>query len=187
MWRTFCLRGAGFPVHLLKTIHAPSSTTEFEMAAEQEHRTEGARQAAVEVCRRAEPEESAEHRRLRRRAKRKLKKGSIPDLVDQLPAIVDAVSQYAQQRAGLEELQMRVDQVFEQERVEISRGLHELCELASFREALVWQNRRAVETGLNVLARKKDDFRDTSQRPPVFRRVLLTRHQLTRGRLNHSG
>ena len=103
LWRTTCLRAAGFPVHLLAALGDPD---------------------------------------LARAADAALATGTGP-ATDTAPAVAD---QPAPSQAYATEFTAAVRR--------LSAALHQAASLPALREAVAWQNRHALTTGIDVLARR---------------------------------
>jgi hypothetical protein len=136
VWRSVCVRGAGFPADTLLNLSAPAS----------------ARAADDWMCaERRVSELAAEQRRLRRAARAAAE--TDPAAAAHAEAVAcarhEAEARAAAARAALE-------QAFVSDGSRTSAYLRETACDPHFREAVLWQNRQAVHTGFEALLREAD-------------------------------
>lgn len=95
LWRTFCLRGAGFPVNMLQKLAAPEAVGAIDLYLEHETAHEEARQRALASCKRLLDELDGDARRSLKHAARQIFKGGasgpLPDIPEMKP-LLDALT-----------------------------------------------------------------------------------------------
>ena len=158
LWRTICLRGAGFPASYVLKLAAPECAAEADHVIQLRKHVQQAQERALEEVRKVIDEVPKETRALLVKALRHLKKGTLPGrTVDDGGPIDAAVENYRQAQLDLKEQLPSYRQTYQQSDRETSRRIGELAAIDRFREAVVWQNRRAYETGIAPLLRRSPD------------------------------
>jgi hypothetical protein len=167
LWRTICLRGAGFPASYVLKLAAPECVAEADHVIQLRKHVQQAQERALEEVRNVIDAVSKEKRVLLVKALRHLKKGTLPGrTVDEGGPIDAAVENYRQAQVDLKGQLPSYQQTYRQSERETSRRIGELAGIDRFREAVVWQNRRAYETGIAPLLRRspEDAGRDRKHR-----------------------
>jgi hypothetical protein len=146
MWRSVCVRGAGFPAAILDDLAAPSAARAADVWIRA-----GQRVAARDVERKAA-----------RRAARASAQDHATDATARAAAAEaawrEAIAEQAAARAAL-------DTAFASDAAQTTANLRRLAAEPRFREAVLWQNRRAVHTAFEPL------LRANGSRPPSDRAV----------------
>jgi hypothetical protein len=173
LWRCVCLRGAGFPASRVLDLSAPdcAAAADRQLEAEAAVRRSltnalGSVNLAIDRLR----ERGEWHDRTRRepliKAMRLLKAGQTPDYVSgsgpesaEIAALKEAISL---EHASRERYRAEFD-------VAASKTSNAILEIAGgdrFREAVIWQNRRAFHSGVGALIRKTQEgsLRGSKQR-----------------------
>jgi hypothetical protein len=165
LWRWVALRASGFPISQAAILAAPATTAAADVRLEREEDAERLRQEAIRVM----------------RAERALLTGPegrrTRDIIDYLlkmdrtrPVVPQAV---AERFPALAAVCASVQAAHDDYRTEFTREAEELadqlCTLAQddrFREAILWQNRKVVHTGLDPMRahRNEGDPRNSRQR-----------------------
>lgn len=173
LWRCVCLRGAGFPASGVLRLELPDSAAAADQVLDAEEMIELNRARALKVLNgaldgiraKAEWSDSQERKRLVK-AVRRLKAGKLPDDtgVDDasyaaLCNLRAAVDKYQSAWSGFE-------QAFQQGMTITSQALRETLLDNRFREAMIWQNRRAFHSGISSLLADSaaDHPRDSKRR-----------------------
>ncbi|HKH46912.1 MAG TPA: lantibiotic dehydratase [Thermoanaerobaculia bacterium] len=154
LWRTFCVRGAGFPAsHVLRIADAGCAAAADRLNVVEEE-AETLRQAALEALR-GELEGAAKDRLdVLIKAIRKVKR-SQPASTEGLAAATAAAIEAWKEAAGrvaAEKERYQAEFAAAEERLD--RELREVAQDERFREAVVWQNRHAAATGLESFLRR---------------------------------
>ncbi len=157
LWRTICLRGTGFPIDMLETLAAHDAAAAIDGFLDCETAWDEARERALAWCRDATETLGTEARKPYRRANRRLTKGRVPEPIPDAPeaaSLFEAMALAAEKRdaAG-----RRAADCLAEARPRISASLLEVCHTPLFREAIIWQNRQVLHTGIDVLTRMGKD------------------------------
>jgi hypothetical protein len=172
------VRGAGFPAaEVLRIADAECAAAADRLAAVAEE-AETLRQAAREALRgepATEGREQLDHLvQANRRVRRRVKQGrpvSTEGLAAGTAAAVDAWKAAA---GRLEAEKARYQEVFAAAEERLDRELREIARGERFREAMVWQNRFAVETGLAPFLRRPAEDTRRSARDRAQARLLAS-------------
>jgi DNA-directed RNA polymerase subunit K/omega len=147
VWRWFLLRGAGFPAALIKGLSAPASTSIADRLIRAEDAAAAARARAIAALEEVLETSSGKDRDTPVRALKQLRRGVVPPAgnrtLDALRACDTAVAEARTELARL----------FAQDSLHISEALRAVANDARFREACLWQNRHAVRTAIDRVAR----------------------------------
>jgi hypothetical protein len=164
VWRCACVRGAGFAVADVLRLGSPPVASAADRLRAAEDAAEQRRKAAAEAL-------SAEIARAERsaldgliKALQQIKKGKLAD-VSRLPAgAQSAVARWA----AAEEERRRLDAEylarFAAEEERRSGELQGVARDARFREAILWQNRAVLETGVDRMAAREAGGKLSSKR-----------------------
>ncbi|MGB8273871.1 MAG: lantibiotic dehydratase, partial [Alphaproteobacteria bacterium] len=161
VWRTLCVRGTGFPVAMLDMIAAPESLEAIDRLIAQERNFESLRSDMEKRCRAMTRERPDIPRAPIRRALRRLSGGRVPEPMPELADIEPLRAQLAIGREHLDRARAEAEQALRTANARISRVLREVGGDRRFREALAWQNRRALHDGVDVLLRSSPDVRNS--------------------------
>ncbi|HEX3249208.1 MAG TPA: lantibiotic dehydratase, partial [Pyrinomonadaceae bacterium] len=149
VWRWVCLRGAGFPVDEVLKLANPAAATAADKILEAEELEIESREQALETAQRLQVAASPERRQAMK-------------LMDRLRAgkrINQAVPGYAAEpvkklNAAMEQIDASwtsFHETFQASSAVVSQAVREIASNAHFREALVWQNRHALGSGIKHL------------------------------------
>lgn len=163
LWRCACLRGAGFPIAAVLRLASPraaAAADQLRAAEDAAAERRGAARAALggEIDR--APRDALDGLV---KAVRQLKKGKLPAVAGLPAAARAAVERCA---AADDELRRAAEEYlacFAAETERLSGELQEVAGGGRFREALVWQNRRVLETGVDRLAGREAGGRQSSK------------------------
>ncbi|HVG21072.1 MAG TPA: lantibiotic dehydratase [Blastocatellia bacterium] len=161
VWRWVGLRGAGFPADQVFKLSAPECARAADLLLDCEEELRGAKAEALktlneglDALRAADEWENLERRAPLLKAARQLKGGKIPDA-----ARLSGNSRHAVEKAR--DVEIKLDtalaeyvRAHEAATLDLSQKIIEVARCDRFREALLWQNRRAVHNGIDSLLRK---------------------------------
>ncbi len=174
LWRWVALRGAGFPAVLVRKLSRNECVVAADRLFQAEEEERQARRLALGVVNRALDELRAtsawDDKTIRRpltKALRLLKAGKQVEAAN-LPS--DVRSEIEKLRVTGETIlaaMTNYQRAFESSASETSRTIRELLESERLREAIIWQNRRAYNSGIHSLLRT-DVTTDTA--PQGFKR-----------------
>jgi lantibiotic biosynthesis dehydratase-like protein len=166
LWRTAGLRGAGFPLAQVLELAEPACAAAADRLRALESEAERLREAALASVRGELEGAGQERLGVLIKAIRRLKKGKPPrpSLAGGLgPASAAAVEAWQAAAARAAEAGTEYGQAFAAAQESLSRKLSAVGRRARLREALLWQNRYAAETGLATLRRREGDGPRTSR------------------------
>ena len=147
-----CLRSAGFPIHSLDPIAAEASAAAVDAYLDRDEAWQRVRDAALAECYQIARTARREAGMELPRAIRLLGKDRLPEALPRgtdsrlLAALSDAHGARDQAQLAARE---RVAEAIER----TSEVLRDVARDFRFREALIWQNRRALKTALDPLLR----------------------------------
>lgn len=161
LWRCICLRGAGFPAAQVLKLSTPSCAAAADRVFEAEDVAERAMEAALvevnsrlDALRSSGEWDSPEMRGPLVKALRTLRDGRLPkSFADDatLGALFDSVRQA---RAGIDPVLSKFREEYQAAVRQISSAVGQSLHSDRFREALIWQNRRACHNVLEDLLRE---------------------------------
>lgn len=167
LWRTVGLRGAGFPASQPSLLAAPNSAALADLLLEFEATAEQARIQAVDLLRRdlqsaAQGDRAAIAETIRRLGNAELSRPLDP----RLPSADGRVQELRSAILRLISARESFRREFQRETAVVSDALCRIAASDRFREAVLWQNRRAVHTGIDPLLRnwRCDSSRGSKQR-----------------------
>lgn len=170
LWRTLVLRGTGFPTCQILRLAAPAAAAAGDRVLRLEEALAARRAAALQTVhqaldglRRDGLWSDKELRRPLMKAMQGLTGGKLPR---DSPAPHCAAALEALRATGAELAAAREDytRTHQGEVVRVSEEIAAVARDARFREAVLWQNRLAVETALNELARPTPAARTSRRR-----------------------
>lgn len=158
VWRNVCLRGAGFPAGGVLRLGAPAYAAAADALLDAEERAARERGRLLDALREdlsgAEAAAQSEHASALRHARRRAQKNRVPEPLAfdcaanaARPGWLAAQNELAQARA-------RLTREFEAAVAQTSQALCEVARAPRFREAVIWQSRRAFHTGVEALLRE---------------------------------
>lgn len=154
LWRWVGLRGAGFPANLLLKLSSPSCAAAADDYLAAEDETQCASLAALESVRgELEASSSARERYLLIDAIQQLKKGKLPDGLAERGPHRQPLESLRQAGSGGARARQNFQRVFSLATSELALALREIAEMDRFKEAVIWQNRRAFHTGVESFLR----------------------------------
>lgn len=161
LWRWAALRGAGFPAAQVLALSNPDCAAVADKLLEAEAGVEQVRASALSAVNKeldtlrleAQWEDKSKRTALVK-ALRLLKAGKQPP-ADGLPTAPCAqLKRMDEARARVAELEGDFNQAFKNAIAGTSRAINQTLNTARFREAVIWQNRRAFHAGMEALLRK---------------------------------
>jgi hypothetical protein len=165
IWRWIGLRSAGFPIQQVLELGSPLCAAAADRYLEAQERVKQTQNKALYALRQAQRQQDDPERHLAlRKVARQLKKGRVPESLtieggrQEIEAFEDALASLAQAEADFPPaFQAAIDHS--------ARAIYAVAGEDVFRQALLWQNRRVLRTGVDVLLRKSPDTaRRSSQR-----------------------
>lgn len=153
VWNSICLRGAGFPSHLVQSLSTPSCVSALQRLLHAERAVVAAIGKAGDAVRQelTETSETSKRRQLHRLL-RPLAKGKLPAQVVELPPGFEV--EIRRGRELEEEALILFNKEFAAERYRISRTIRNLAKDELFQRAVLLQNAQAlrhVRSGLQAV------------------------------------
>ena len=168
LWKWVSLRGTGFPVDVPLKLAAPNSAALADLIVETEEAVSEAREQALDEVRllldelkRTSPASYRKDRAPLVKAVKLLSNGLVPSPLENSPALESLRSI----QSNLDSAWTQLRDVFGIERKRVSGAIREEVERDQFREAVIWQNRRAFHSGIQPLLNgSSNDDRNKSRR-----------------------
>lgn len=147
-WRSVLLRGAGFPVQWMARVGAPEAAAAADDLLSLEREFSDRRQELIAAVRKLADEAADKAaRKALSKALDRLRKGKVPEALDAAVEGQLGAAQTAQARC--EQARSSFEHRFAADLVKMSDALAEIANDDRFREAVLWQNRNA----LNIVSR----------------------------------
>ncbi|HBL31123.1 MAG TPA: hypothetical protein DD490_30215 [Acidobacteria bacterium] len=163
LWRVVALRGAGFPVEGVLRLADAACAAAADAVAAADVDVEAKRQEVLAVLRREIAASAEDAREILYRALKKAKRHQLPDPSGLPAAAVEALAAWRGARDQAAAERVRYAAEFEAAEERVAEALRETAGDRRFREAVLWQNRHAVQTGLAAFQRRapgRPDSRD---------------------------
>ena len=164
-WRQVGLRGAGYPASEVLRLSAPDCAVAADNVIHAELKSEEAQSTALSVVRneldalrREHHEDEANRRRLLNKALRHVKKGRMPTTPGLSEQVRRALERLPEAGAQLAATRAVFSEAFASASTNLSKELLAVASCERFREAVLWQNRRAFHGSIDGLCRLGDDF-----------------------------
>ncbi len=164
LWRTICMRGAGFPVSMLDSLAAPEAVAAIDRFIGCEAAYDEARRRALALCNRMLKESEGVTRKPLWRALRRISKGRVPDPLPDTPEMEPILDAFARARDKVSAARDEAETCVAEALSGISEALRKVGRDARFREAIAWQNRKALHEGVDVLLRTPAGKRNNQAR-----------------------
>lgn len=178
LWRWVCLRSAGFPVTQVLELSSPESAAAADDLLNAEVELRRARSKAVDVLLDEFETADAAKRLVLQKAVRTIRKGKLPALLIDNREAEQAIQTLAAARRHLDSARTLFLQTFEDSFIQVSGTIQKTSRTKRFREALIWQNREALHTGIDALLRMP--LESTAQRSTRRQREHLVANYLQR-------
>jgi hypothetical protein len=150
------LRGAGFPAEQVLQLATPKCAAIADQLLQVEDQLERKQDTAHQTLHRALDELAAdsEERKAVKRALRRVNKSKLPEPLDFVCVASAAVDEFRQARIEADAARGAFEEAFTAAIDHTSRAIYQVACTDRFREAVTWQNRRALLTGINSILRK---------------------------------
>jgi hypothetical protein len=160
LWRCAGLRGAGFPASQALELSAPKSAEAADRLARMEKNAEQAHKIALEavdhalagIRSRGEWNESKTRESLLR-ALRRLKSGKLPQAPTSDAEVENAIESFRTASKEAESARWNFQFAYEEGVAKVSESIRGIVSAERFREAMIWQNRRAFNRVAESLSR----------------------------------
>lgn len=163
LWRWVCLRGAGFPAKHVLNLAARNRSTACDELLVAEDQFESARDSLKSRFSKLQTL-SPEAKSAVRKVLKLLKKSKVPSGTND-EFMGEATDALSAAKFRLDAARTNFDQVFEADSVRIAKIVCDFARTERFQEAIIWQNRRALHTGIKpLLRRQQNDARSSKIR-----------------------
>jgi len=153
LWRWVCLRSAGFPVSQVLELSSPESAAGADNLLNAQVTLQREQSEAVAVLVREFETGDESGRGVLVKALRRMRKGKLPASLNDNREAERAVEAFTYARQQVESARATFLQMFEDSSVQISRTIQKVSRTKRFREAIIWQNREALHSGIDALLR----------------------------------
>jgi len=161
VWNWVGLRAAGFPVAHVTELYSAECAAAADQLIQAEDLAEQKRKEALDrvnrlldAMRRDQAWEGADGRDQLIAAMRHLKAGKVPASSGIPPAPQSAIEEMREARSLIEPARESFNQAYKVAVAQTSESLYKAASAARLLEAITWQNRRAVQTGIAVFLRQ---------------------------------
>ena len=145
---------------MLDALSDPDAVAAADELLESEVAEKRALSLALERCEAARHQLTGEARKAWSRAIRHLAKGRRPNLPHETPPLTAAIGDWCASCGATTEARVALDRAMNAAQERIGRFLRHIGRHRLFRLALIWQNRRALSTGVDRLLEAPVDRRD---------------------------
>lgn len=163
-WRTFCVRGTGFPVSMLEPLAAPDAVSAVDKLIDRKAVYDQAVDQAQVRCRQLLKNPTGDTRAPLRRVLRQLTKGRAPNPLPDLPALKSSLETLVLTTCQKDAAQKEAESCVARALADTANALRQSGRDARFREAVTWQNRKALVEGIDVLLRTPPEVRNAQAR-----------------------
>ncbi len=161
VWRTVCLRSAGFPANMVLKLTAPECAAVADRLIEAEGEALKAQDAALAAIKQALGELKRNRHPLDRamcnalsKASFQIKTGRVSESVRDFEPARPAIDRFLNARADVELILNELRKSLGAAAERISQSSGEIASTERFHEAIIWQNRRAWHNGIESFLRK---------------------------------
>jgi hypothetical protein len=164
LWKDFCIRGAGFPASDVLRLASRELASAVDAWLDLEERIRALREALIASLERVRQGLPQHEAHVLDHALKRLAQGRMPE---DLQAGDEARTHFEALRSSLAEQEAaraHLDALFEREGTRLGEALRAQARESRFREALLWQNRAAVHSGIEPLLRRPPTDRSYKSR-----------------------
>lgn len=163
VWRWACLRATGFPARLVLDLADAELVGATDRFVEQDRVVARAREQLIAACKAVVDGGDAEMRKSIQRALKRLWAHKVPEAIAD-PAAEAARGELAAAVSQRDTCSAELDEAYARAQRTSSHVLRRIGADDRFRQALLWQNRIAVHTGIDWLLRQPIEATDSETR-----------------------
>lgn len=178
LWRFVCLRGAGFPGSQALELAAPACAAVADQLLQAEEAVKRAREKALTELDKKHLQAGAEQQVLLAKVMRVIRKIQPPQVLEVPETGCEAVEDFRAAYLHLAKLRADFPGMFAAATLNVSQAIHTIARSERFREAVLWQNRQAIHTGMNSLLRHTPE--QTSQNTQQRKHEALVANYIQR-------
>ncbi|HLH61211.1 MAG TPA: lantibiotic dehydratase [Ktedonobacteraceae bacterium] len=157
LWRCVCLRGAGFPVTQVLELAAPECAAAADALISAEAEVVRAKNALLQAINGRLSLANDEQRVALLKLKRAIKKNQVPDASPTTTTVSTELEAYLLAREHVRRVQSDFEHAYQSEASQVSRAIGTIACDERFREAITWQNRHAMQTGIASLTQPSSE------------------------------
>lgn len=151
LWRFVCLRGAGFSNQQALELAVPECATAADQLIQAEQEVAQARDAAIAALKHRLTQGNADQQAVLTKMIRTIKRIQQPAALELPQDSCQEVGLFYAAYQHLGELRAEFPNLFRVATSKVSHAIHAIARDPRFREAVLWQNRQAIRTGINSL------------------------------------
>jgi hypothetical protein len=160
LWKWSCIRGAGFPASWVTDLAASDLARGTEELLALERELSSARTEAISACADALEKADGDRRRALAKTMKRLRAGKVPEDMD----LGSTIERLRSADVAFEAQRTEISSIYEAATKFVGDALRRIAQDSRFREALTWQNHRAVQGGLAYLLRRPSGATDDETR-----------------------
>lgn len=178
LWRFVCLRGAGFPGSQALELAAPECAAAADQLLQAQEAVERARENALTELDHKHLQAGTERQALLAKMMRVVRRIQPPQALEVPDTGCEAVEDFRAAYLHLAKLRADFPGIFRAATLNVSRAIHTMARTDRFREAVLWQNRQAIHTGMDSLLRHTPE--QTSQNAQQRKHEALVANYIQR-------
>ncbi len=151
LWRCVCLRGAGFPVTQVLELAAPGCAAAADALISAEAEAVRAKNELLQAINSKLSLVNDAQRIALLKLKRAIKKNQVPDASLSTAPVCAELEAYLLAQEHVRRMQSDFEHAYQCEASHISQAIRTIAHDERFREAITWQNRHAMQTGIASL------------------------------------
>ena len=171
LWKWVVVRGAGFPSSQVLNLAAPSSTVALDELFHAEEQWLAVKTDALQLLSQELDNlrakglwQDRDRRTPLMKALKLLSKGKVPELGDQFPGLSESLARMRLAALRRNDAERHLQTTFASDQEKISRSIVHVARDRRFREAVTWQNRYAVHSGIHPLIQNSLDKRSNASK-----------------------
>lgn len=178
LWRYVCMRGAGFPGSQALELSTPECAAAADQLFQAEEMVERARGIALTELDNKHFQAEAERQEILSKVMRVVRRIQPPQVLEVPDTDCEAVEDFRAAYLHLAKHRAGFPGIFHAATLKVSRAIHTIARTDRFREAVLWQNRQAIHTGINSLLRHTPE--QTSQNTKQRKHEVLVANYIQR-------
>jgi hypothetical protein len=163
LWRWFCLRSAGFPASGVLRLAATDCARQADLLIDLEDEAERRWDEAFRLLQQRLKESAVDNRSLVC-AMRRLKKGKIPEPLDEDSPAQSAIARFSEAFESVDAATSLFREEFLKTNRQLSRNIVRIAAEQRFQEAVLWQNRAAYHSVIEPLLKEQEVSESRNQR-----------------------
>jgi len=163
LWRWVGLRSAGFPIEHLQALTSSESVAAAEILLATEETADTCRTQLIAMLRQHLAGIKDERQRSQlKRVIHQVERGQQPEGGSVIESVERELTAFLSSKDAVSSARACFERAFEADIVQATQAIHHVGNNPIFREALLWQNKHALHTGVDVLLSKPPEKRGRS-------------------------